>query len=95
MMVKSERRDLALAAVASAMDAATELVRYAREGAQHRRPPFGDTEVVELLADALKMALEVENAELIEGDDLGHPDDAEQRNQLLAALTRFLDGWAP
>lgn len=92
-MVKTERRDRALAAAASATDAVAELVRYTREGPQHRRPPFGDVEVVELLADALKMVLEVENAEL--GDDLGHPDDAEQRNQLLAAVSRFLEGWAP
>jgi hypothetical protein len=49
-----------------------------------------DVEVVEHLADALKLALEVENAEC--GAD-AHPDDAEMRNELLNAVTRFLDGW--
>jgi hypothetical protein len=85
-------RDSALVAAAEAMEAATELVRYVREGPQFRRPPFGDVEVVESLADALKLSLEIETAEQ---DADGHPDDAEMRNQLLGAVTRFLEGWAP
>lgn len=91
MMVKFEARQVALASASQATEAVAELIRFAREGAQTRRPPFGDVEVVEQLADALKMAIEVEHAEL--ADDLSHPDDAEMRNQLLAALSRFLDGW--
>lgn len=93
MMGEFERKAVALAAASQASEAIGELIRYTREGPQYRRPPFGDIEVVEKLADALKMALEVEHAELCDGDDLGHPDDAEQRGQLLAACVRFLDGW--
>lgn len=81
----------AVAAAGQASDAVTELLRFAREGAQQRRPPFGDVEVVELLADALKLTLELESAEL--GNAFVHPDDSECRNQLLGAVTRFLEGW--
>ena len=90
MTLAGKQSAAALAAASQAGEATVELIRFAREGAQFRRPPFGDVEVVEKLADALKLALEVEAAE---HDADGHPDDAEMRNQLLGAVTRFLDGW--
>lgn len=43
-------------------------------------------ETVELLADALKMALELTR-------ELGEPDPDGDRGQLLAACVKFLDGW--
>jgi hypothetical protein len=88
-MVKSERKEAALAAAGAAMEAAQELLRYAREGAHYRYPPFGEVDVAELLADALKQALEIEQAEQ---DPDAFPDDAAERDRLLKALTRFLDG---
>jgi hypothetical protein len=91
-MVRSERRDAALAAVSSAMEAAQELLRYAREGAHYRCPPFGDVDVAELLADAAKAALELESAEQQDGPAR---DDADERNWFLGAIGRFLDGWVP
>jgi hypothetical protein len=87
----SQSQSLALAAARQAQEAAAEIIRFVHEGPHYRRPPFGDdVEVVEHLADALKLALEVENAEC-RAD--AHPDDAEMRNELLNAVTRFLDGW--
>lgn len=88
----AQSRDKALAAAHGAQEAAAELIRFVREGPAYRRPPFGDVESVEMLADALAQTLEIENAE--QGAD-GHPDDADARNQLLGALKRFLDGWVP
>lgn len=85
-------RDKALAAAHAAQEAAAELVRFVREGPMYRRLPFGDIEVVEMLADALAQTLEIES---VEHDVDGHPDDAEARNQLLGAVKRFLDGWVP
>ncbi|HET7255593.1 MAG TPA: hypothetical protein VFJ46_17690 [Xanthobacteraceae bacterium] len=83
---------MALAAAHQAQEAAAELIRFVREGPHYRCPPFGDdVQVVEKLADALKLALEVENAEVGRHDAA---DDAEMRNQLLGAVSRFLEGWA-
>lgn len=91
----SDSKALALAAAHQAQLAAAALLQFAIEGPHYRRPPFGDdVEVIETLADALKMALEVEDAELTAAGGMGHPDDAEQRNQLLGAVSRFLEGWA-
>lgn len=89
---RTDSREKALAAAHAAQEAIAELIRFVREGAASRRPPFGEIECVELLADALVQTLEVESAE---HDADGHPDDAEARNQLLGALKRFLDGWVP
>lgn len=90
--VAAQSREKALAAAHAAQEAAAELIRFAREGSAYRRPPFGDVEVVEMLADAAKLALEIES---LEHDGDGHPDDAEERNRFLGALTQFLEGWAP
>ena len=82
-MTKATQRT-ALAAAAQASDALAELIRYAREGANHPSP-FGQVEVIELLADATKMAIEIAWKE---------GDDDEERQQLAAALARYLEGWA-
>jgi hypothetical protein len=87
----SSARDLALSASGQAAAALAELTRFAKEG-PNWPTPFGDVEVIELLADALKLTLEAEALEI--GDDRGHPEEAEMRNQLLGACVRFLDGWA-
>jgi hypothetical protein len=87
-------RDASLAAASEAMEAAQELIRYAREGVHYRRPPFGEVDVAELLADAAKAALEIEQAEHEEQGPEAHPDDAHERNWFLGAIGRFLDGWA-
>jgi poly(3-hydroxybutyrate) depolymerase len=82
-------QERALDAAHMANQAAAELTRFVIEGPQDRRPPFGDVQVVELLAASLKQSLDVENGE---HDADGHPDDAAMRNQLLGAVTRFLEG---
>lgn len=92
-MNEVERLDRALAAASEATEAIAELIRYAREGAHYRQPPFGDVDVAELLADATKAALEIEQSEHEEQGPEAHPDDAEERNWFLGAIGRFLDGW--
>lgn len=84
-LTDEQRRSLALAAAASAAEAVAELTRYAREGANHPGAfgHFGITDVVEKLADAAKMAIDIEQL----------PDDAE-RDQFRHALFIYLDGWA-
>jgi hypothetical protein len=91
MAIVSPSASLALSAAVQASAATAEPIRFAKEG-PNWPAPFGDVELVELLADALKMALEVEFAET--GDDRGDRDEAQMRNQLLGACVRFLDGWA-
>lgn len=85
---ENRRRQLALAAAAQASEATAELVRFAREG-DNIPPPFGETEVVMQLADALKLAIDVEHH---------HDPDSliadEERNQLYGALTKYIEGWA-
>lgn len=84
-----EAEKLALSAAGQASAAVAELVRFANEGPHYRRP-FGDVEVIELLADGLKLAIETE---LAAERDKGLTKD-EDRDQLLSALVRFLEGWA-
>jgi hypothetical protein len=86
------RQEKALAAAHALTDAVGELLRFAREGAHYRQPPFGNVDVPELLADACKTALEIEGEEQAEGFAR---DDADERNWMVAACARFLDGWVP
>jgi len=75
---------LALAAAHQASEAITELMRYAREG-EAGFTAFGNVEVIEKLADALKMAIDI--------DDGGEPSHDEERKQLYAALGNYIEGW--
>jgi hypothetical protein len=81
----SAPRDIALAAASQAADATAELITFAREGALGSHANFvGDP--VEKLADACKMALEIEIAAGAQLDD--------DQDRLLSALGRYLEGWA-
>lgn len=81
----SEKRALALAAAHAATEAATELLRYAREG-QWGDSEFGpDVEPLEKLCDAAQMVAEIVSDE---------PDPDGDRNQVAGALHKFLAGWA-
>lgn len=73
---------LALAAAHQATDAAAELIRFAREGADIHGP-FGEVEVVEKLLDAAKMAIEC-----LPEEDVGRFSD------IWAHITREIEGWA-
>jgi len=84
MAEESEKRSLALAAASQCAEALPILVSFSREGESHPGP-FGHDEPIEKLADALKMTIEL--AALCGDTD---PD----RDELLAALVRFLEGWA-
>jgi hypothetical protein len=85
------RLSLALAAALQASEASAELLRYAR-GESVWPDPFGNVDLVEQLADAAKMALEIELDQA--GGAFPDPEESEMKGQLLAALTRFLEGWA-
>lgn len=74
---------LAIAAAAQAADATAELLVFAREGPLTAHGNFNN-EPVEKLADACKLAIEVEQASGASDDD---------RDQLYAALVRYLEGW--
>jgi hypothetical protein len=83
-MTDDEKRSYALAAAHQASKAVAELLRYAREGADHPEP-FGPEEPIEQLLDAAKLALEI----AIESD----PTDKEDRQQVYAAILKHLEGW--
>ena len=77
----SERSSLALDAAQQASEATSELLRFARE-ADGPDGPF-EIEVMEKLADALKLAL-----------DAGSGDQNDDARQLGGAPMRFLEDWA-
>lgn len=79
-----DARALALAAASQCGEALSVLISFSREGESHPSP-FGHEEPIEKLADALKMSIEL--AALCGETD-------SDRDQLLAALVRFLEGWA-
>ena len=83
-MTEEERKSLALAAAGSAAEAVAELARYAMEGPNYPGAfgHFGITDVVEKLADAAKIAIDIEQL----------PNDPD-RDQFRHALFIYLDGW--
>jgi len=91
----TDERDMATAAASQAAEATVELLRFSREG--EHSPEFAfEEEAVAKLADALKIALDIEAQRLPAcidrfGDDR---EASELLNQLQGALTRFLEGWA-
>lgn len=83
-MTEAEKRARALAAASQCSEALPALILFAREGENHPGP-FGHEEPIEKLADSLKMTIECAAA-------CGDTDS--DRDQLLCALVRFLEGWA-
>lgn len=75
-----DHRELAVLAVTQALHAVVSLNHLAAEGEHDDNP-----NVVELLADALKLAIEAGAPSENGLDDV---------NQLHGAATKFLDGWA-
>lgn len=88
----TEAQKLALVAASQSSAALAELTRFASEGPQLVFP-FGDVEVIELLADGLKLAIEAQVLALGPAGS-GDPESDEMRDQLLGAVSRFLEGWA-
>jgi len=78
-------RRLSQVAASQAANATAELMQASLEGPLHHATLWND-EPIEKLADATKLAIEASMA-------AGEPLD-EMRGQLLAALVRFLEGWA-
>lgn len=84
--------EAALVAAQQATEATGELLRFAREGAYSARSAFADTEVVGKLAEALKLALDIEG----EPSPQSHLDEDERAllTDLRGAVAAFLKGWA-
>jgi hypothetical protein len=76
------RRDRALAAAHQATDAAAELLRFAREGAD-LNGTFGEIEVVEKLLDAAKMAIEC----------LPEDENAQRYSDIYGDIKHEIQGW--
>lgn len=83
MTEHADLRRLALCAAGQAAAATAELLEAAQNGPLGANGPF-NAEPIELLADATKLAIEAARA-------AGESDD--ERDQLHAALCRYLDGW--
>ncbi len=82
----SDRLDLILITINSLHSVATTLTEYAREVAADPEARLSDFEKVpELLADALTAAF----------DALPEASMTDDRNQLLGAARKFIEGWAP
>lgn len=82
-MSDADRQAHAIAAAHQATEAATELLRFAREGAD-LRGTFGEIEVIEKLLDAAKMAIEC----------LTEEDDAQRYTSVYGDITHEISGWA-
>lgn len=99
-MTDEEKRRRALAAGHAAVEAATELLRYAREG-ENWPAPFGqEVEPIEKLLDAAKMAIEVAaypTSERSEAEDDAQPEpivNFGERLQVYSAICNHIEGWA-
>lgn len=80
-----EFRRLAQVAASQALNGAAELLQSSLDGPTHYQTAWDD-EPIELLADATKLAIQA-------SIEAGEPSDG-MRDQLLAALVRYLEGWA-
>ncbi|WP_298167671.1 hypothetical protein [Novosphingobium sp.] len=83
------RRRLALVAAAQLSEVVAELLRFTREGDQESFAPFA-LDPAENTADALRAILRIERAAMPTPGTL----DPDEHGQLIAALARFLEGWA-
>ncbi len=80
---------IAIAAAHAAVEVATELLRFAKEGPVAQDFAL-EPETVERLTDALKMAIDID----IDGVRATHSPSAELLAQLHHACGAFLEGWA-
>ncbi|WP_288430240.1 hypothetical protein [uncultured Agrobacterium sp.] len=79
---EAERQSLALSAAAQATTAVAEILRFAKEGSD-LDGTFGKIEVVELLLDAAKMAIEC----------LTEDDDSQRYSSIYGDLRHELEYW--
>ena len=82
-------RSFATAAAHAATIASAELLRFARDGEASENFAL-EPETVELLCDALKLAIEID----IAGVRKTHPPSADLLETLHTACAAFLEGWA-
>lgn len=82
------RRGHALVAASQLSEVVAELLRFSREGDQESIAPFA-LDPVENTVDALRAILRIERAAMPAPGTL----DPDEHGQLIAALSRFLEGW--
>lgn len=92
-MTQNDRSSLIAATQAG--NAMVELMRFHAEGPASDRA-FGDVEVICLFAEALKLACEIEFEflEPLRGTHLSIAREIAEIQQLHAAATSYIDGWA-
>lgn len=83
LLTAAERQSLALAAATQATVAVSEILRFAKEGSDPDGT-FGKVEVIELLLDAAKMAIEC----------LTEEDDSQRYSSIYGDLRLELEFWA-
>ena len=84
--------EAAIVAAAQATEATAELLRFAREGEINDRNAFdAEVDVVAKLAEALKLALEIEDHP--RADTYLDADELALLNNLKAATAAFIAGW--
>jgi hypothetical protein len=85
--------EAAIVAASQATEATAELLRYAREGAATNRAAFTE-EVVGKLAEALKLAIEIDADAVLPGPNSTlDPDEQALFVNLRGAAEAFIDGW--
>lgn len=82
--------EAAMLAAAQAAEATVELIRFGREGAYTTRSPFAE-EVTGKLAEALKLAIEIEGGP--EGTGCLDEDERQLVRDLYTSVTAFIAGW--
>lgn len=92
-MTKNDRDSLIAATQAG--NAMVELLRFHAEGPQAWRA-FDDVEVICLLAEALKLAcdIEIEHLEQLRERNPSIPDEIAAVDQLRRAAAKHIEGWA-
>ena len=89
MIAPPANASVAIAAAHAAVEAATELLRFAKEGPVSHDFAL-EPKTIERLTDALKMAIDVD----IDGVRATHAPSADSLAQLHCACAAFLEGWA-
>jgi hypothetical protein len=84
--------EAAFVAVSQCGKVIAELVEFGREGEASDTCAFDDSDTCEMLADALRTTLEID----LQRELRRHPESerAALQTELIACLSRFLEGWA-
>lgn len=91
-MTHLTEHEAAIAAARNCAAATTELLAFAREGEASNHFAFDDADTCEMLADALRTALQIDLERELRRND--QSERAPMQRDVIASLDRFLEGWA-